>query len=66
MEQEDLCNFGRVYYKKYFCEINLNLDQRLGKCCLKIFLFLALPAILMGGAERLLQFKVEGNIRICM
>ena len=52
-----MCNFGRVYYEEHFCEIILNLDQWFRKrCLLKIFLFLALAAILISGAERFVQF----------
>ena len=36
-----MCNLGRGHYEDHFCEIILNLDQRL-RCPLKIFLSLAL------------------------
>ena len=29
MEQNQLCNFGRVYQEEQFCEIILNLDQEI-------------------------------------
>ena len=35
---EPLCNFGRGYHGEQFCEIILNLDQRLRRrCSLKYF-----------------------------
>ena len=39
VERKHLCNFGRGYYEKLFCDIILNLDQWLSrKCNLEIFL----------------------------
>ena len=36
-EQNHLCNFGRGYYEKQFCEIILNLYQRFRRYCFKDF-----------------------------
>ena len=47
-----LCNFGRRYHEKQFCEIILNFDQWFrSRCCLKYFLSRALAILLIGGAE---------------
>ena len=54
---EPLCNFGRAYYEKLFCEIILNLGQWFRRRCrLKDFLSGAMAALLFGGAEPLMQF----------
>ena len=54
-EQNNLCNFGRGYYEEQFCEIILNLGQRL-RCHLKNFLSKALAALLFGGVGPFMQF----------
>ena len=57
VELNHLCNFSRGYYEEQFCEIILNLDQRLWrKCCLKIFLSRVLAALLFSGVKPLVQF----------
>ena len=38
VEWNHLCNFGREHHEEQFCEINLNLSQRIGRCRLKTFL----------------------------
>ena len=39
VEQNHLCNFGREYQEKQFCDIILNLDRWFKRICLlKIFL----------------------------
>ena len=30
-----LCNFSKGHYEEHFCEIILNLNQLLRRCCLK-------------------------------
>ena len=57
MEQNHLCNFVRGHYGKHLFEIILDLDQLKD---LKIFLFLALVAILFGRAESFMQFRGKG------
>ena len=42
-----LCNFSREHYEEHFNDIILYLSQWFEGCCLKIFLFLALGAILI-------------------
>ena len=56
-----LSNFGRRYPKEYSCEIILKLDKWLWRRChFKVFLFLALAAILFSGAKpfRQLWYRV--------
>ena len=49
--------FGRGLYKKHFCEIILKSGQwPKRRCCLQVFLCLALAAILFSGQKRFLQF----------
>ena len=55
-EHNPLCNIGREYYVKQFCEIILNLGQWFRRCCLQDFLSGALVALLIGGAEPFMQF----------
>ena len=51
-ERNHLCNFGRGFQEEQFCEIILNLGQWFRRrCCLKDFLFGALAALLLSGAE---------------
>ena len=48
----------RESHKEHFCEINLKSVLWSGKRChLKVFLLLALAAILFSGAERFKQFR---------
>ena len=57
MEQNGLSNFGRGSPKEPSCKIiskSLNWLRRRSR--LKVFLFLALAAILFNGAERFEQF----------
>ena len=52
-----LCNFGRGHYEEHFCEIILDLDQRLRrKDVLKKILSTAQAALLFGREEPLVQF----------
>ena len=56
-EQNHLCNYGRGYYEKQFCEIILNLGQWFRRRCrLKDFFSGALVADLFGGAKSFMQF----------
>ena len=58
VEQNCLCNFGRCYHEKQFCEIILNMDQWFrGSCGLKYLLSGALAVLLFSGAEPFVQFK---------
>ena len=53
VERNDFCNFGRGSSKEHFCEIILkSVHWSRRRCHLKIFIFLALAAILLNGAER--------------
>ena len=54
-EHTPLGNFGRMPYEEHLCEIILNFGQQLRRCHLKIFLVLALVAILFG-VEQFGQF----------
>ena len=57
VERNHLYNFGRSYYDKQLCEIILNFDQWYWRrCCLKIFLSVALVELLFVGAEPFMQF----------
>ena len=58
--------FGRGPDEDHLCEIILNLGQKFKRrCCLKIFLFLALAAILFffGGGGECLVIVVESLMR---
>ena len=56
-EQNHLCNYGRRYQEKQFCEIILNLDQWFRrKCHFKDVLSRALAALLLSGAKPFVQF----------
>ena len=56
-EQIQLSNFDRVPYEEHLYDIILNLGQLFRRgCCLKIFLVLALDAILFSRAKLLKQF----------
>ena len=56
-ERNHLCNYGRGYYKKHFCEIILNLGQWFRRRCrLKVFFSGTLVADLFGGAKSFMQF----------
>ena len=52
MEQNDFSNFGKGSHKEHFFEIILKSGHwSRRRCHLKVFLFLALVAILFSGAE---------------
>ena len=53
---EPLGNFGKGAWEEHFCEIVLKSGYWPGRSRLKVFLFLALAAILFSGAEPLRQF----------
>ena len=53
-EQNRMCIFGKGYFEKQFCEIILNLGQWFRRCRLKVFLYRALAALLLGGEEPLM------------
>ena len=55
VEHNHLCNFSRGYYEEQFCDIILNLGQWFRRCSLKDFLFGALVALLICGAEPFLK-----------
>ena len=57
MERNDFNYFGRGSPKKHFCEIILKSGHwPMRRCHLKVFLYLALAAILFSGAKRFKQF----------
>ena len=57
-ECSHLCNFDKGYYEEQFCEIILNLDQRLRrKCFLKHFLSGALADLLFVERNHLCNFE---------
>ena len=57
MEPNNFSNFGRGSPKEHFCEIILKSGHwSRRRCHLKVFLFLALVAILFSGEEPFLQF----------
>ena len=57
MERNSLSNFGRVSPKEPFCKIILkSMNWLRRRSPLKVFLFLALAAILFNGAEQFEQF----------
>ena len=57
MEQNHLCNFGRLHYEEHFCEFILNLAQWFRRRSrLKDFLSGALAALLFSGAKPFMQF----------
>ena len=52
-ERNNLCNFGRGYYEKQFCEFILNLGQWFRRrCLLNDLLSVALVALLLCTFER--------------
>ena len=55
-KQKHLCNFGRRHNAEQFCEIILNLDQWLRRCCLKNFLSRALVALFPAVRNQLYNF----------
>ena len=56
-ECNHLCNFGRGYYEKQFCEIVLKLGQWFRRrCCLKDFLSGALVALFVRREKPFMQF----------
>ena len=56
-ERDGLSNFGRLSLKEHSCEIISKSMHRLRRRSrLKVFLFLALAAILFNGAEQFEQF----------
>ena len=57
VEGNHFCKFVRGYAVEQFCEMILNLGQWFRRrFCLKDFLFRALAAYLLGGAEPFMQF----------
>ena len=57
-EWNHLCNYGRGYYEKQFCEIILNLGQWFrGRCRLNFFFSGTLVADLFGGAKSFSNFE---------
>ena len=55
--QWSFSNFGRETLNEYFCEIILkSVHWSWRRCHLKMFLFLALVAILFSGADRFSHF----------
>ena len=57
MERNGLSNFGRKSAKEHSCEIiSKSMHKLRGRSRLKVFLFLALVAILFNGAEWFEQF----------
>ena len=57
MERNDFSNFGRGSRKNNFCEIILKSGHwSRRRCHFKVFLFLAVAAILFGVAEQLSNF----------
>ena len=64
VEWNHLCNFGRVYYEKQFCEIILNLDQWLWRICrLKIFLIWSSGSPFVQQSKAICSIVVEGVMR---
>ena len=56
-EQNDFSNFGKGASEEHFCEIILKSGHWPGRRChLKVFLFLALVAILFSRAKLFRQF----------
>ena len=56
-EWNHLCNYGRGYYEKQFCETILNFGQWFRRRChSKDFFSGALVADLSGGAKSFMQF----------
>ena len=58
---EPFSNFGKGALEEHFCEIILKLAHWPGRICLKVFLFLALAAILFCGTIQ--AILVEGHLR---
>ena len=63
VEWNHFSDFGKGALKEHFCEIILKSSHWHGKCHLKVFLFLAMVAILFSGAEPFLAILVEGHSR---
>ena len=64
VERNHLCNFGRGYYVKQFCDIILNLDQCLrSKCCLKIYLISSSGSPFVQQSRTICAILVEGVMR---
>ena len=51
-----LGNIGRGYYEEHFCEIILNLDQRLRIGCHLRYFYFSSMTILFSEVERFVQF----------
>ena len=67
VECNHLCNFGRGYYEKQFCEIILNLVQWLRRRCgLKEFNWSSggPPVLWSGTVYAILKEGIMGNIRV--
>ena len=57
VQQNHLSNDGRGSPKEHFCEIIMILGHwPARRCCLKVFLFLALVVILFSGAKGFINF----------
>ena len=63
MERNCLSNFGRGSPKKPSCKIISKSMHWLRRSPLKVFLFLALAAILFNRAETVLAISVDGHLR---
>ena len=50
-EQNGFSNFGRGFTEEHLCEIILNLNQRLKRCCVKSFQFEVMMAVLFDKVE---------------
>ena len=62
-ERNHLSNFGKGLYEEQFCEIILNLDQWLRRCCLKIFLIWSSGGPLVQLSGTICAILVEGIMR---
>ena len=62
-EQNRLDNFAKGSQKKNMCEINLNLDQRFRRCCLKIFLIYSSVDHIVLRSKTIATLMVESTMR---
>ena len=63
-KQNHLCNFGRGYQEKQFCEFILNLDQCFRRrCILKIFLIWSSGGPYVQQSGTICAILVEGIMR---
>ena len=64
VEWNHLCNFGRGYYEKQFCEIILNLDQWFRRRCLfTIFLIWSSGGPFVQRSGTICAIFIEGIMR---